>query len=139
KIARIRAQSYLEPHWSDLFTRDHLPIDVIISPEVEVGEMVLRRLALPGAVDTFRFANGDVAVVGIQCEEDCPVVDTPLSQLSDLFPDLEAVVIGIIRNGQLFVPRSADSMLVGDLVYVVAARDQVRRTLSIFGHDEQEA
>ena len=49
KIARIRAQSYLQSHYMDLFSRDHMPIDVIISPELEVGEMVLRRIALPGA------------------------------------------------------------------------------------------
>jgi trk system potassium uptake protein TrkA len=139
KIARIRAQDYLKSHWSDLFSSSHLPIDVIISPEVEVGEMILRRLQLPGAVDTVYFANGDVVVVGIECQEDCPVVDTPLSQLTELFPDLRAVVVGIVRKGSLFVPRSADSMLVGDLVYVVSHKDQVRRTLGIFGHDEQEA
>jgi trk system potassium uptake protein TrkA len=139
KIARIRAQDYLKPHWSDLFSSNHLPIDVIISPEVEVGEMILRRLQLPGAVDTVYFANGDVVVVGIECHEECPVVDTPLSQLTELFPDLRAVVVGILRDGSLFVPRSADSMLVGDLVYVVSHKDQVRRTLGIFGHDEQEA
>jgi trk/ktr system potassium uptake protein len=139
KIARIRAQSYLKPHWSDLFSSNHLPIDVIISPEVEVGEMVLRRLRLPGAVDTVQFADGEVIVLGIECHEDCPVVDTPLSQLTELFPDLQAVVVGVLRDGRLFVPRSADSMLVGDLVYVVAHKDQVRRTLGIFGHNEQEA
>jgi trk system potassium uptake protein TrkA len=139
KIARIRAQDYLKPHWSDLFSSNHLPIDVIISPEVEVGEMILRRLQLPGAVDTVYFANGDVVVVGIECHEECPVVDTPLAQLTELFPDLRAVVVGIVRDGSLFVPRSADSMLVGDLVYVVSHKDQARRTLGIFGHDEQEA
>ncbi len=139
KIARIRAQSYLEPHWSDLFSSAHMPIDVIISPEVEVGEMVLRRLQLPGAFDTVEFANGDVVVVGIVCSENCPVVDTPLAQLTELFPDLQAVVVGVVRRGKLFVPRSADAMQVDDQVYVVCQRDQVQRTLGIFGHEEQVA
>lgn len=139
KIARIRSQAYLQPHWADLFSSEHLPIDVIISPEVEVGEMVLRRLATPGASDFVRFANGEVVVIGIDVEENCPVVDTPLSQLTELFPDLKAVVVGIFREGRLFVPRSSDSMLLGDRVYVICAADQVRRTLGIFGHEEQEA
>ncbi|MBA5776583.1 Trk system potassium transporter TrkA [Stappia sp. F7233] len=139
KIARVRAQSYLESRWSDLFSRENLPIDVIISPELEVGDMVLRRLALPGAVETVRFADDNVVVVGIMCDEDCPVVNTPLRQLTELFPDLGAVVVGIFRNGRLFVPKSSDSMITGDLVYAVARRDQVRRTLNIFGHEEPEA
>ncbi|MEM9210858.1 MAG: NAD-binding protein, partial [Pseudomonadota bacterium] len=37
KIARLRAQSYLDVIYSDLYQRDHLPIDVVISPEVEVA------------------------------------------------------------------------------------------------------
>jgi trk system potassium uptake protein len=139
KIARIRAQSYLQPHWKDLFSSANMPIDVIISPEIEVGEMVLRRLEFPGAFDTVRFANGEVVALGIECGENCPIVDTPLSQLTELFPDLRAVVVGIAREGKLFVPHSSDAMLVGDRVYVVSQRDQVRRTLGIFGHDEQQA
>ena len=139
KVARIRSQSYLQGRWQNLFSRDHMPIDVVISPEIEVGEMVLRRLALPGAVETIRFADDQVVAVGIMCEDDCPVVDTPLRQLTELFPDLSAVVVGIYRNNTLFVPKSSDSLLVGDLAYVVARRDQVRRTLGIFGHEEPEA
>ena len=42
KIARLRSQSYLDAIYSDLYRRDHLPIDVVISPELEVAEMVLR-------------------------------------------------------------------------------------------------
>jgi len=139
KIARIRSQAYLQPHWADLFSTEHLPIDVIISPEVEVGEMVLRRLASPGASDFVRFANDEVVVIGIDIEDNCPVIDTPLSQLTELFPDLKAVVVGVFREGRLFVPRSSDSMLVGDRVYVTCEAGQVRRTLGIFGHEEQEA
>jgi len=139
KIARVRAQSYLQPHTRDLFARDQLPIDVVISPEIEVGEMVMRRLALPGAVETVRFADDKVIVVGILCSDDCPVIDTPLRQLTELFPDLGAIVTGVYRQGRLFVPRSDDILLVGDLVYVVCQREQVRRTLVIFGHEEPKA
>jgi trk system potassium uptake protein TrkA len=139
KIARIRSQSYLQPHYQDLFSREHLPIDVIISPELEVGEMVLRRIALPGATDVVRFAEGKVAMVAIECLEECPVINTPLAQLSELFPDLPSTVVGVSRNGKLFVPHSGDQLLAGDLAYVVTTKDQVRRTLGLFGHEETEA
>src|SRR5690348_11995003 len=32
KIARVRSQAYLSPHWQDLFSSEHMPIDVVISP-----------------------------------------------------------------------------------------------------------
>jgi trk system potassium uptake protein TrkA len=139
KIARVRAQSYLSPEWQDLFSRDNMPIDVIISPEIAAGDMVLRRLAFPGAFDTMQFADATVTVIGIVCHDDCPVIDTPLTQLTELFPDLKAVVVGIVRDSNLFVPKGADQMLAGDEVYLAAERDQVERTLGIFGHDEKQA
>jgi len=139
KVARIRAQSYLEPRYKSLFSREHMAIDVVISPEIEVGDMVIRRLQLPGAVDIVRFADDEVIVVGLYCGEDCPVVDTPLKQLSELFPDLGAVIVGISRRDRIFVPKIVDAMLVGDLVYAVVQKGQVRRLLKLFGHEEPEA
>ncbi|MCT7375383.1 Trk system potassium transporter TrkA [Chelativorans salis] len=139
KVARIRSQSYLQSHYMDLFSRDHLPIDVIISPELEVGEMVLRRIALPGATDVVAFADGRVAMVAIECQEECPVINTPLAQLTELFPDLPSTVVGVSRNGNLFVPHSGDQLMAGDMAYVVTTKDQVRRTLGLFGHEEAEA
>ncbi len=139
KIARIRAQSYLEPHYQDLFSRDNMPIDVIISPELEVGEMVLRRIAMPGATDIVRFADEKVVLVAIECREECPVINTPLSQLTELFPDLPSTVVGVNRGERLFIPHSHDQLVAGDMAYVATARDQVRRTLGLFGHEETEA
>lgn len=139
KIARIRSQSYLQPGFQDLFARDHMPIDVIISPELEVGRAVLRRLAVPGAFDILEFADGLVNVVGVSVEEDCPIAHTPLRQLTELFPDLKSRVVGVVRQGKLFVPHSDDQMVSGDQVYFACDRKEVRRTLGIFGHEEQQA
>jgi len=139
KVARVRAQSYLDPIWRDLFSRDHLPIDVIISPELEVGKTVMQRLSNPGAFETMDFADRRVKVVGVHLDEDCPVVNTPLRQLTELFPDLNAVVVGISRGTHMFVPKRTDQMLVGDKIYFVAKSDHVRRTLGIFGHEESQA
>lgn len=139
KIARVRAQTYLEQSWSKLFSRDALPIDYIISPEIEVGNMIIRRLQLPGAFDTVGFADGRIAVLGINCGPECPVVDTPLSQLAQLFPDLPAVTAAIVRRGRLFVPHGKDLLEAGDDAFVITPTEQVARTLQIFGHEEARA
>lgn len=139
KIARIRSQSYLQSHWQDLFSTDNLPIDVVISPEVEVGEMVLRRIALPGAHDVVRFVGDTVAMIAVECGEDCPILDTPLGQLSELFPDLGATIVAIMRKDRLFIPGTDEQLRPDDLAYVVLEQGQVRRTLTLFGHEEPEA
>lgn len=137
RIARIRAQSYLESEFSNLFARDHLPIDVIISPEVEVGELILHRIAHPGASEIVTFEDDRVMVLAIDVAEDCAVVDTPLIQLTELFPNLNSTVMGVKRDGKLMALHSRDQMLVGDLAYVAVARDQVPRVMSLFGREEE--
>ncbi|MEM7169480.1 MAG: Trk system potassium transporter TrkA [Pseudomonadota bacterium] len=139
KIARIRNQNYLDPKWANLFTRDNMPIDVIISPEIEVARAIERRLQVPGAFDVHPLADGKISVVGVHCSEDTPVINTPLRQLTALFPELHIVVVGITRDGQGIVPTPDDQMLPGDDVYLVAETAHLDRAMSAFGHEEKEA
>ena len=140
KIARLRSQSYLTAIYSDLYRRDHLPIDVVISPEREVAEAALQRLAAPSAFDTESFMDGKAQLFGISISDDCPVINTPLRQLTDLFSTLRAVVVGIRREGTLFVPAAGDQIFVGDECYIFTQTEDVSRTMEIFGktHAKQE-
>ncbi len=139
KIARVRSSSYLNPMWSNLFSRDHIPIDVIISPEIEVARAVVRRLEVPGAINMIPFADGRVRVIGVRCNSDCPVVNTPLRQLTELFPDLNIIVLAIVRSNKMIVPTSNDQMLSGDDVYFAADPNHVARAMAAFGHEEKKA
>ncbi|MCE2494233.1 MAG: Trk system potassium transporter TrkA [Alphaproteobacteria bacterium] len=139
KIARVRAQNYLDPVWSDLFTRENLPIDVTISPEIEVARAVMRRLQVPGAIDMVPFADGKVQVIATRLNEGCPVVDTPLRRLTELFPDLHIRVMGIVRDQKVMALSGDSSMFVSDEVYFAAEVDHVPRALAAFGHEEVEA
>ncbi|SHG24886.1 Trk system potassium transporter TrkA [Cognatishimia maritima] len=133
KIARLRAQSYLDAIYSDLYRREHMPIEVVISPEREVAAAALKRLAASAAFDTEFFLDGKLQLIGIVLDEDCPVVNTPLRQLSDLFSTLRAVVVGVRRDGTLFAPEPGDQLFVGDDIYVMVDVRDTQRTLEIFG------
>ncbi len=139
KIARVRSQTYLDPVWADLFSRDNMPIDVIISPEMEVARAISNRLHVPGAFETIGLVDGRVRTMGVRCNDDCPVINTPLRQLSGLFPDLNIIVVGIVRDGDGFVPSPNDQMLAGDEVYFVAKTEHVARAMAVFGHEETVA
>ena len=133
KIARLRAQSYLTAIYSDLYRRDHMPIDVVISPELEVAKAALQRLQAPSAFETEYFLDGDAQMIGIVLDETCPVLNTPLRQLSELFSTLRALVIGIRRKGLLFVPSPSDQLFFSDQVYIFTNIADLDRTLEIFG------
>lgn len=139
KIARVRHPSYLDTSWSHMFSRDHLPIDVIISPEVEVVHAISRRLVAPGAVDMRGFADDRVRLIGVRVDDNCPIVNTPLRQLTELFPDLHMTIVAILREENTLVPTGLDQILTGDEVYFVVKSDQMMRAMTAFGHDETEA
>jgi trk system potassium uptake protein TrkA len=138
KIARLRAQSYLDAIYSDLYRRDHLPIDVVISPEKEVADAALQRLAAPAAFDTESFLEGRAQLLGITIDADCPVINTPLRQLTDLFSTLRAIVVGLRRDGALFVPSSGDQIFAGDECYIFTNTEDMTRTLEIFGKTQSK-
>ncbi|MEP2530514.1 Trk system potassium transporter TrkA [Shimia sp.] len=133
KIARLRSQAYLDVVYSDLYRRDHMPIDVVISPELEVAEAALKRLSAPHAFDTEMFLDGNVQMLGLSLTDECPVLNTPLRQLTDLFSTLRAVVVGVRRKGSLFAPEPGDQLFAGDEIYVFTFADDVSRTMEVFG------
>ncbi|MFP3382891.1 MULTISPECIES: Trk system potassium transporter TrkA [Tritonibacter] len=137
KIARLRAKSYLNAIYSDLYRRNHLPIDVVISPEREVAAAAMQRLRAPAAFDTEVFMDGRAQLLGIHVDEDCPVVNTPLRQLTELFSTLRAIVVGVRREGTLFAPEPGDQLFVGDAAYVFCHSDDVSRTMEVFGKTEK--
>ncbi len=133
RIARIRAQNYLETGYSDLYNMDRLAIDVIISPELEVAEAALQRLAAPETFDTEVFMSGRAHLLGLQMTTECPVLNTPLRQLNELFPSLRAIVVGVRRQGRLFAPDPNDQLLEDDQIYLFVHSEDVQRSLGVFG------
>ena len=139
KIARVRAQEYLDPRYADLFSRDHIPIDVIISPEREVSEAVIQRMSTPGAFEIKAFVEGKVWAVGVKLREDCPIVNTPLRQVAELFPDLKITIVAIKRGAEVRRAHAIDQLSAGDEIYFVADRNDVTRALEIMGEAERQA
>ena len=138
KIARLRSQSYLDAIYADLYRRDHLPIDVVISPELEVAEATLKRLSSPNAFESETFLNNNAQLLGLHIEENCPVVNTPLRQLNDLFSTLSVIVIGVRRQGVLFAPNAGDQLFFSDEVYLMCHSKDTVRTLDVFGKTQGE-
>ncbi len=133
KIARLRAEAYLNAIYSDLYRRDHLPIDVVISPEYSVAEAVMQRLAAPAAFDIESFLDGRAQLIGISLSGSCAVLNTPLRQLSELFSTLRAVVVGVRRGDRLFVPEPTDQLYDDDQIYVITATPDLARVMEVFG------
>lgn len=139
KIARVRSQIYLKEIYSDLFSHDHLAIDVIISPEIEVARAIARRLNVPGSFDAIPLADGKLQLIGVRCTAETPILNTPLKQLTELFPDLHLAIVGIIRGNNGLVPSGHEMLAEGDEVYFLADTRHLARAMAAFGHEEKTA
>ena len=135
-IIRIRSKAYLEPRYVEYLLKD-VKVNRIISPEDEVASAIVNQWRTPGAFDVAEFARSSVTMLGVSCKNDCPILDTPLRNLIDLFPDLSVTVMAIIRGTKLIVPRGGDDIILsGDRVYLACPTMQIDRTLKAFGHAE---
>ena len=139
KIARVRSEAYNMEEWKHLFNEGLFSIDALISPEQEVAKSFTRLVAVPGAKDLISFDEDLVRLIEINLAEDCPVLNTPLNQLTEIFPDLGARVVYIVRNSQGFIPEKLSEMKSGDDIYIIAESNKTERVLSVFGKETARA
>ncbi len=137
KIARIRSQNYLDPKFSKLYNKENLPIDVIISPELEIAKSIHRKLESPGALDNVPFADNKIKLLEILIEESCPIADIKLNELTKKFPKLNANILGVIRDEKFIFLKKNDVMKNNDKAYVIINSSQMNETLKAFGHNEK--
>ena len=137
KIARIRSQEYLNPKFSSLFSKENLPIDFIISPELEIAKSIQRKLEAPGALDNIPFAENKIRLLEILIEKNCPLINTKLNEITKKYPNLNANILGVIRDQKFIILKKNDVMKINDKAYVIINSSQLKETLSAFGHNEK--
>ena len=139
KIARIRSQDYLNPKFTKVYSKENLPIDVIISPEIEIAKSIQRKLEAPGALDNVPFAKNKIRLLEILVNDNCPLINIKLKDLTKKFPKLEANILGVIRSEKFCILKKNDVMQKSDKAYVIINASQMELTLSAFGHNEKIA
>jgi len=137
KIARIRSQDYLNPKYSKVYNKENLPIDFIISPEIEIAKSIQRKLEAPGALDNVPFAKNKISLLEISVNKLCPLINIKLNELTKKFPKLEANILGVIRNEKFIILKKNDVLKENDKAYVIINSSHMQLTLSAFGHNEK--
>ena len=137
KIARIRSQEYLDPKFSILFNKENLPIDYVISPELEIAKSIQRKLEAPGALDNIPFAENKVRLLEILIDDKCPIFEIRLNDLTKKFPNLNAYILGAVRDEKFLILKKNDSLKHNDKAYVMVGSNQMQETLRVFGHNEK--
>lgn len=137
KIARIDSSYFLSPLWNTLFNEHGLPIDLVISPDAEIAESILRLIALPGTREVLPLADGQLILANLRCEECCPFLGLKTAEVYQKFPDFQFQITQILRHGINFFPKEEDVLKCGDEVYLLAKRQDIFNLLYGFGANKR--
>lgn len=103
KIARVRNTEYLSV--TKLFTKEALPVDVLISPEKLVIEHIARLINHPRALQVLEFSNKKVQVVVVRAKYSGPLVGHTTEAIGKYLPGFNCKIPILFRqNGQAVIP-----------------------------------
>ncbi len=128
KIARVRSTDYLKEE--KLFGPQALPVDMHISPEQLVTDLIQRLIEYPGALQVVEFADGRVRLVGVKAYYGGPLVSRQLKELPQHLPGIDARVAAIYRRGRAMIPEGDTIIEAEDEVFFIAARHHIPRIIA---------
>jgi len=125
KIARVRTTQYLS--YQQLFDKNALPIDVLISPEQLVTDYIQRLIEHPGALQVLDFAEGLVQLVAVKVRKSGTLVGQELQKINQ---NIETRVAALYRRGRSIVPEGNTGIEDGDEVFFLVDRKYTRTVMS---------
>jgi len=127
RIARIRMRDFEDQ--PELMGEEGFCIDALISPERSVTAYLHSLIEFPEALQVVEFADGRISVVTVRVGHGSPMAHHPVAQLREVWPDVSARVIDVVRDGR---PLQADRGTViepGDEVVLVVDSRHARRAI----------
>ncbi len=137
KVARIRTHEV--DHWRRVLERAGLDIDLVIHPETEIADRILRVVRLPGVSDVIDFAEGRVKLFGMNIEERSWVAHKTVEDLDRAGPPKNSLIALIFRGQQVIVPHGAEVLRPGDHVYIVTTAQELEPVRQFMGLQAQES
>jgi trk system potassium uptake protein TrkA len=107
-----------------------LGIDHLVWPARMLADKIERILAVPGAVDAGRFAQGRIALVEYRLRADGPLVGRPLASIGNLPPGV--LMAGVRRGEEWFVPRGQSVLEAGDRALFLGKSDAMHQLAGFF-------
>ncbi|MDH3214658.1 MAG: Trk system potassium transporter TrkA [Candidatus Krumholzibacteria bacterium] len=130
-LGRVRNPEYTMPDF--FLSPQELGVDVMIHPEKETANAVVRLIRRSSATDLIEFEDGRIQLLGIRLEEDSSLLDIPLSELGKKSGDPPLRIVAIIRKQSTIIPKGHDALEPGDQIFVICDPDYVNDFITLTG------
>lgn len=137
KIARVDSKYFLNPLWNTLYNEKSLPIDLVITPDVEIAKFINNLLKLPGSTAVYPFFNDKMNIFAFRLKDtDVPFMDFSVKHINQKLSDLSANIVLIIRGSRRIIPNEEDLYLQrNDLIYIGCFAERNMEIMRLFGID----
>jgi trk system potassium uptake protein TrkA len=130
-VARVRNPEFTMPDFA--LSHEELGVDVMIHPEKETADAVVRLIRQSSATDVIEFAEGKIQLLGVRLEKDSPLLNVPLIELGRLYGDPPLRIVAINRNQRTLIPNGNDELSPGDQVFVICDPDYIPTFITMTG------
>ena len=137
KVARLRTHEV--DHWRKICQEAGLHIDLIIHPETEIAERILRVVRVPGVSDIIDFAEGRVKLFGMNIDNNSWTAGETVEDLDRAGPPKNSLIAFIFRGQQVIIPHGAEVLRPGDHVYIVTTVQELEDVYRFMGLRSQES
>jgi trk system potassium uptake protein TrkA len=133
-IARIRNPEYIEPDF--ILSKEEIGIDLLIHPEKETANAIIRLLKQSSATDIVEFAKGKIQLMGIRLEADSPILHKTLQEIWHENNNLAARIVAIKRKENTIIPGGNDILVPRDQIFVVCDKNLIPTIIKITGKED---
>jgi len=130
-IARIDNKEYLEKINNDIFKE--LGVDSLIYPQKLASEEIIELLKQTGISEKIDFYKDQLSLYVIKLEENAPILNKSLANVSKMSVDLNYRAVAIYRDNKTIIPKGDDIFKLNDLVYTISTKTGVKNLLEITG------
>ena len=132
KIASVNSETFVDPLWGMLYNDNHLPIDLLISPEIDIAEQVLSILKYPGCAGVLPVFDKKYCIISLNITDKCPLLGVDLMQIERL-SNVGVGFINVVRNNNSFLPDMYDVLKIDDQVNLLVKESDIYDVISMFG------
>ncbi len=120
-IARVGNPEYVD---KPIIFNHPLGIDVLVCPELVLAHSIANLVKLPGAIDIEMFGGGAVEMMEGVVGEDSVLRGKRLSDL-DLPP--QTIILAVVRNGEILIPRGDTVLGDNDRVIIIGTPSSIEK------------
>ncbi len=135
KMARLRSRHYFIR--KDLFAPDHIPIDVLVSPELIVTDLISELIATPGALRIMNVADGVAKIIVLRPYYGGVLLGKTISQAYEHLDNVKFNIITIYRDDKRVDLTPETEIEIGDRIFFITEALNVSRIITAFRREEE--